>query len=349
MSHDAITIAGAGLSGMAAALTLANAGREVVVHEKGAVCGAQRHNDVEGLETWIFPQDPLDYLQSQGLPTSFDHHPARTFHFIDHRGQVHSTTAQRPYFYLLRRGAEPGSMDRTFQLAAEAAGVQLRFGSKRSAAEVDIFAGGPRRAKAYVEGLTFSTPAPDGVYLLLGGTVAPAGYAYCIIWSGRGTIASAYRVGAASSGDVLSEAVTRFRDVLGLSMEDPVKFGSFGSYAPRPTSMESGALLVGEAAGFQDALFGFGMNYAIRSGVLAARALIHGDQYAALARKELVGRMASSWVNRGWYERLGAAPRSLLAARLMSSGTAWAVLHRVSRPSLGKRLVSGWSHLRGRR
>ena len=349
MKPEPITIAGGGLSGLSAAITLARAGREVVVYEKGTACGANRHGDLEGLETWIFPEDPIAYLQDHGLPTTFDHQPVRAFHYVDDRGKVHGTAAGRVYFYLVRRGARPGCLDRAFQQAAEAVGVEVRCRAAREPYQVHIFAGGPRRASAYIQGMTFHTSAPDGIYLLLGRRFAPQGYAYGLIWNGRGTIAAAHRADRSGARQEFDSVVECFRVVLGLEMTGAARFGSYGCYAPRPTLVSAGALLVGEAAGFQDGLFGFGMNYAVRSGVLAARALLEEARYSRLCRVELTGRLASSWVNRRLYEQFGDKGRSLLAGRLVQSGTAWEALHRVSQPTLKKRLLAGWSHLLGAR
>lgn len=346
MSPEPVIIGGGGLSGLAAAITLAHAGREVVVYERGVACGSQRHEDVEGLETWIFPQRPMDYLQAHNLPTSFDSQPVDTFHYIDDVGQIHSTTAQQPFFHLVRRGAAPGCIDRDFQAAAESAGVTFRFQKVRRPHQVHIFAGGPRRACAYVQGMTFRTSAPDGVYLLLGQNYAPQGYAYCITWNGRGTVAVAYKKQSSGPDKVLRRAVERLRDVLGFHMTDTVSFGFFGTYAPVPTLADSGALLVGEAAGFQDALFGFGMNFALRSGVLAAQAIIDGEDYQRLCRGQLMGPLASCWVNRRLFERLREPVRSRLAAQIVGQGRAWEVLHRVSRPAISKRLLARWSSRR---
>lgn len=346
MSPEAVIIGGGGLSGLAAALTLAHAGREVVVYERGVACGSRRHQDVEGLETWIFPQRPMDYLQAHNLPTSFHSRPVDTFHFIDELGQIHSTTAQEPFFHLVCRGAAPGCIDREFQAAAEAAGVTFHFQRMRQPHQVHIFAGGPRRASAYVQGMTFRTSATDGVYLLLGQNYAPQGYAYCIIWDGRGTVAAAYKKQSSGVDKALNRAVDRFQSVIGFHMADTVSFGFFGTYAAAPTLTDSGALLVGEAAGFQDALFGFGMNFALRSGVLAARALIDGEDYQRLCRAQLMGPMASCWVNRRLFERLREPARFHLAAQLVRRGRAWEVLRRVSRPAISKRLWAWWSSRR---
>jgi flavin-dependent dehydrogenase len=66
-------------------------------------------------------------------------------------------------------------------------------------------------------------------------------------------------------------------------------------------------LLAGEAAGFQDALWGFGLRYAMLSGHFAARALLSGQlsDYDALWRARFAGHITTSFVNRYFYERLG--------------------------------------------
>jgi flavin-dependent dehydrogenase len=63
--------------------------------------------------------------------------------------------------------------------------------------------------------------------------------------------------------------------------------------------MRGSSRVVGEAAGLQDFLWGFGIRLAIRSGVLAARAVLEGRDYThdaeqafkAVGRTGLVNRM----------------------------------------------------------
>jgi flavin-dependent dehydrogenase len=65
-------------------------------------------------------------------------------------------------------------------------------------------------------------------------------------------------------------------------MQDLTPFGGIGNYFRLGRSRLGGVLYAGEAAGFQDALWGFGMRYAFQSGVLAARSLLgEGDYYGA--------------------------------------------------------------------
>ncbi|MFZ5762694.1 MAG: hypothetical protein ACOY8P_07205, partial [Thermodesulfobacteriota bacterium] len=64
-----------------------------------------------------------------------------------------------------------------------------------------------------------------------------------------------------------------------------------------------GRLRVGEAAGLQDLLWGFGMKSAVVSGYLAARSMLDGTDYARAAHERFAGRQQASLVNRYLWER----------------------------------------------
>jgi flavin-dependent dehydrogenase len=90
-------------------------------------------------------------------------------------------------------------------------------------------------------------------------------------------------------------------------MKNSRRFGGYGNLFA-PVSARKGRLLyAGEAAGFQDALFGFGMRYALLSGHFAALALLEGspEEYDSLWRKRLGNLMKLAIVNRAIYEHLG--------------------------------------------
>jgi len=63
-----------------------------------------------------------------------------------------------------------------------------------------------------------------------------------------------------------------FREKVELKMTNPRPFGGFGNLYTGQAVRKGRLLYTGEAAGFQDALFGFGLRYAMLSGHLAARA-----------------------------------------------------------------------------
>jgi len=55
-----IQIAGAGPAGLAAAITLAKNGRQVVVHEARNEVGDRFNGDFQGLENWTTEQNVLE-------------------------------------------------------------------------------------------------------------------------------------------------------------------------------------------------------------------------------------------------------------------------------------------------
>ncbi|MGV8893191.1 MAG: DUF3141 domain-containing protein [Burkholderiaceae bacterium] len=71
MQTDLIQIGGAGPAGLAAAITLAKAGRSVLVPEMHSEAGHRFGGDFQGLENWTTLQDALDNLQEIGITTDF--------------------------------------------------------------------------------------------------------------------------------------------------------------------------------------------------------------------------------------------------------------------------------------
>ena len=85
--------------------------------------------------------------------------------------------------------------------------------------------------------------------------------------------------------------------------------------------------VIGEHAGFQDALAGFGIRHAIRSGVLAAECLLGGQDYAARWQSELGPLLEAGIVNR-WMFGLGGEVGMRIASRKLATGDAGDVLRR---------------------
>jgi flavin-dependent dehydrogenase len=69
--------------------------------------------------------------------------------------------------------------------------------------------------------------------------------------------------------------------------------------------VREGRLYVGEAAGFQDCLFGFGMRYALLSGALAARAIAEAEDYDHLWQSAFGHQLSVGTRNRRLYSRFG--------------------------------------------
>ncbi len=74
-----------------------------------------------------------------------------------------------------------------------------------------------------------------------------------------------------------------------------------------PSVRKNSVLYAGEAAGFQDPLFGFGMRTALLSGHAAGKALALGkpEAYVSWWKKVLRPYQQAGMTNRWFYQRMG--------------------------------------------
>ena len=167
-AQNGIMIVGAGPSGLACTIVLARAGRQVVVREWKPNVGHRFHDDFQGLENWTRDEDVLDELAGAGINTDFERHVFVAGTVFDPSGRRFEVRGKRPLFYLLRRGAAEGTLDRALLSQAQAAGVEVRFNDRvRDFGEVGgagVLAAGPRQAEIIAAGHLFETDMLDGAW-----------------------------------------------------------------------------------------------------------------------------------------------------------------------------------------
>ena len=308
-SPSTVEVVGAGPAGLAAAITAARGGARVVVHERADRAGSRFHGDFQGLENWTTADDVLAELAGVGIATGF---PAAPFHEQVCYGPggeaYHVRSPQEPIYYVVSRGSGDRTLDAALLGQARALGCDVRFGSAvREPAPGTIWAAGPRRAEVIAAGWLFATDLPDGAWVAIGDDVAPAGYAYLLVHAGRGTLSACLFRAFHDVKACLRRAADLFSRKLGLVMRDRRSFGGVGNADMPASALADGALLAGEAAGFQDPLWGFGIRHAVLSGHLAARAVLAGrpHDYDRLWRERLGGTLCASTVLRFFYSRIG--------------------------------------------
>ncbi len=340
--NGAVEILGAGPAGLAAALTAARAGREVSLYERRAECGSRFQGDLQGLENWTTRGDVLEELSSIGIAPTFDHVPIRDGVFFDSDGRERRIRSDRPAFYLVRRGVGPGTLDQSLKTQALAAGVRIRF---REASEIPpeggIHTPGPERCDALDVGYVFETDMADGVFAVLSERLAPKGYAYLLVCRGWGTVAACLFDGYAQARTYRELAREFFEKHAGLRMRNARVFGGTGNVRAEPIARRGRILYAGEAAGLQDALWGFGMRYALVSGHMAACALLAREprEYERWIREHFSGLLRTSFVNRYFYERLGDGGYAWLLRRIARASDAREWLRRFYAPCLWKSLL----------
>lgn len=152
-ADTAVKIVGAGPAGLAAAITLAQVGRKVVVHEAHNEVGHRFGGDFQGLENWSSDEDVLSVLAGQGLSTEFVALPCRNGIAFDPQGRDYRIASDEPLFYLVERGPGPGTLDSALLRQAQSLGVEVRFNSRLRHVSGDaILAAGPRAADAIAVG-----------------------------------------------------------------------------------------------------------------------------------------------------------------------------------------------------
>jgi len=298
-----VRILGAGPSGLAAAITLARAGREVDVYERQTDCGARFGGDLQGLESFSSGTDVLEELRHAGIATDFAHRGFSSgWQFNGRRADLHAFTS--PAFYVVRRGTDAGSLDQSLKGQALAAGARLHLGQTLDPTEAHIIATGPRQRRPYAicRGIVFRTDAPDLAVALLDDRAGLKGYSYLLVSNGEGCLCTSLWSDFGRVHRCLAEARRQLLARWPVRVEDERPVGGWVHFSGQPRWQEAGRLMVGEAAGLQDFLWAFGLRAALRSGILAGHALLEGHDFASRANEQFTAFIRGGVVNRFLWE-----------------------------------------------
>ena len=223
-------------------------------------------------------------------------------------------TIRGPSYYLVARGGGPGTLERQVLDQALDAGVTVRYKTRASPSEVDLAAtGAPRdRVNIIAAGYRFSRSGAelrdDEVHSLWDNDIAPRGY-LCVLPGPEWHSVYACAWGSIAYGELLRKVDRALRfpwvaDLLGHAKILGKIYGK-GHFREDPLRdvTPSRPLAVGEAAGFQDAVGGFGIRYAVATGYLAAKSLLEGSDFAASVREEFATDFEEAARGRQWLDR----------------------------------------------
>ncbi len=266
-----IRIAGAGPAGLAAAIALARRGFAVEVHEAKSTVASRWKRGLQVIENFTEKPDVLELFRGWGIETNFYARPVREITLLDGHKERAVFQSRDPLGYYVKRGPFETAFDRVLLDQALACGVRVIFNSRLGPEdEVRIVSTGPRRVDGIGKEITFRTPLSDRMVVVLDPVLAPGGYAYLFVVDGQATLGMAVLKG----------------------------FQEVDAYYDKTLR-----IFAGEAAGFQDYLFGFGIRFAVQSGVLAAQSVAEGTSYDRLWKSALDPKRRASLCNRFLYEK----------------------------------------------
>ena len=320
MSDLTIRIAGAGPSGLAAAIALARAGRNVEVHEAKSDVGTRFIGDLQVIEAASEAEAIPEFLDRIGIERNFYFKPATWATFYDHQDRARKIRSDRPYGWFIRRGAEEGTLDRGLLAQARALGVNVLFNSRLEAERADIVATGPATPDGLAREMTWKTTDDPRVDVFFNHERSPGGYSYLFILDGIATFGCAIVANFKKIDEYFDHSLAAAQRVHPFVIPEESRTGySYMNFHLKEQATAGRSRYVGEAAGFQDYLFGLGIRYALTSGHLAARSILEGRDYDTLWTAALASKQETSLVNRFLYESGGNFGLSMFVRRAGSA------------------------------
>jgi flavin-dependent dehydrogenase len=315
-----IKILGAGISGLTAGINLAKAGYKVEVCERNKDVGMRFGGDLQGLENWSEKEDILELLNQMNISINFDCDPFLKIIFTNSLKNAEITT-KKPYMYLVKRGNFSGSLDDGLKKQAIEAGVEIRFESTIPQEAADIIATGPVLdwVPGMVKGIIFKTKLEDTAITLFNDKAAFKGYSYLLVTKGYGCMCTVVLSEFSHVNDCFKETKKIFSKMVKMDIQNPKNAGGVGCFSVKNTFKRNNNLFVGEAAGLQDVLWGFGMRYAFTSGFLAAQSIINNEDYEKKAKEKFSNKLKASLVNRFLREKASFGNYAFLIDRLKNS------------------------------
>jgi flavin-dependent dehydrogenase len=301
-----IRIAGAGPSGLAAAIVLARAGRKVKVHEAKRDVGTRFIGDLQIIEA-ASEREPVPALLDRiGIERNFYFRPVDWATFYDPHGHPRTIRSGEPYGFFIRRGPEEGTLDRGLLAQAQALGVEVIFNSRLAADTVDIAATGPASPDGLAREMTWKTDDPERIDVYFNHKLSPGGYSYLFILDGIATFGCAIVADFKKIDDYFDHSLAAAQRIHHFDLPADARVGySYMNFHLKEQATANGTRFVGEAAGFQDYLFGLGIRYALTSGYLAAQSILQNRSFDELWKRDLGEKQRTSLVNRFLYEAGG--------------------------------------------
>ena len=301
-----IKIAGAGPAGLTAAINLVKAGYKVKVYEQNSDVGFKSNGDFQGLENWTKDEDILKQFKRMNIKPTFKYTPMKKFEIYDYKSKKYLFKSKKPICYVIRRGNKKDCLDYALKQQALKAGVKIIFKKRLPKKQADIIATGFKDCAALGEGITFDTDLSNTFMVVRDEKIAPGGYAYLLVVDRKACLMTCMlNSEIKKASQYVKRTIKKIQELKKFSIKNQKREGCIISYHIRDSAVKNKKRIVGEAAGFQDYLFGFGIRYAVASGYLAAQSIIQNKKYDTLWKEEFGALLKQGLSNRLRFEFAG--------------------------------------------
>lgn len=282
-----IKILGAGIAGLTSAIKLRQLGEEATIFERNSEVGAHLKADIQAIRNYDVKKDQFNEFKDFGLEIN-DFHPIYQIKKFAPSGKFTTIFSEKqPLFYSFKRGNNADSLDTQLFRQAIKEGVKIQFRQHKTPNTVDIIATGAVFKEGKVYGITFKAENIDNKTILfyMDNRYAPRGYIYAIPYGkDEISVATTSLDPAYNLRELLFNFLSKNKETRKIikSAKKVTEFSGFAYYNIPKTAVVNNKIFVGGAAGFIDPARGFGIKYAIESGILAARAITGKLDYDAL-------------------------------------------------------------------
>lgn len=290
MEKRAIKIAGAGLSGLTAAINLAKAGYKVRIYEKTLRIGGHYRENPQLLPNWFSEKDVLEELGGCNININWVNE-IREIEICLPNQKIIFYGNKMPIGYTVLRGGENSLENHLFKQAKES-GVEvitdysLDKNSMRRE-KIDIVATGLSESLTIGYGQVYTGDFNSyKAKVFFDPKYTPGiGYGYFFPHSNERATVKISRTIRETKINLKERLDALKKDFLSEEIKKEnflYDFATLRSFKIPNSAIQDSSFLIGEAAGFQDELFRFGMRYAILSGYLAAKAIVENLNYDTL-------------------------------------------------------------------
>ncbi|MHA2304517.1 MAG: NAD(P)/FAD-dependent oxidoreductase [Candidatus Hodarchaeales archaeon] len=313
-------IAGAGISGLSAAITIKNLRKDidVSIRDKATSIREKIPRGVNTLRNYGDDIDVKKQYQDMGFKINNFHPIKRQFFILGKNKTFQMESKKKPIFYTTIRGTDSGIDNMLLEQAKELK-IEVNWSSTYEKEKPDILATGTKFSHCFGYGQHFvDVEETETIYIMQNSKYSPFGYMCILPYSKNeatlilGNFNPSEKIPLKENYRRILSDFPQFRDYTNGAT---VKYDlhGIGNFGIPSTSRNGSTILVGERAGFLEAYRGYGIHNAIISGYTAALSLVNGSDYDKLWKDMLLKSL-----ERGLMRRLAENKLNISSERILN-------------------------------